>query len=176
MEKNIKKVDAYLRDYKISDESEIKYYLSFSYNGLDFSKLYQDKETELFAIDFKWKYLNGNYYADKHTFTDNKGNPSTKRDYFSVISSIKGIEEIDDAVRDLVIACVNLEVQADLTIHYNDKEYPLVSDTDNKIYFPSDRLKVSKKGYSIEQLTELKKDIRNIKKESKNVQKKKTNI
>lgn len=168
------KVDAYIREYTTTD-NEHKCYMSFSYNGLDFAHLYKDQDARLFAIYYKWNYLQKNPDAYNHTFTDSKGNPSKKRDYTSVLSSIKGEEEINDALKCLIYACTRSNVQADLTLHYNEKEYPLVRDTDNDIYFPSDLLKVSKKGYSYEQFTEVLEDINSIK-ESKSVQTKKASI
>ena len=169
------KVDAYLREYTTTD-GEHKCYMSFSYNGLDYAHLYKDQDARLFAIYYKWNYLQKNPDAYNHTFTDSEGNPSKKRDYTSVLSSIKGKEEIEEAMKVLIYACTRSNVQADLTVHYNDKEYPLVRDTDNEIYFPSDLLKVSKKGYSYEQLTEILNDVNNIKERKEVVQSKKTNI
>ena len=176
MTKNIdNKVDAYLREYTTTD-GENKCYMSFSYNGLDFAHLYKDQDARLFAIYYKWNYLQKNPDAYNHTFTDSEGNPSKKRDYTSVLSSIKGKEEIEEAMKVLIYACTRSNVQADLTVHYNDKEYPLVRDTDNEIYFPSDLLKVSKKGYSYGELKEFLNDINTIKENTKSTQIKKTSI
>lgn len=169
------KVDAYLREYTLKD-GEKKCYLSFAYNGLDFAHLNEDEDARLFAIYYKWNYLQKNPDAFNHTFTDSEGKPSIKRHYTSILSSIKGIDEISDSIKGLIHACTRSNVQADLTLHYNEKEYPLVRDTDNDIYFPSDLLKVSKKGYSYEQLTEVLNELDSIKNPSIDVQNKKVSM
>ena len=160
------RIDVFLREYTPIDTMENNYYLSFYYNGVSFAELYKEgnKETREFANYFKWVYLSENPYADKHTFTDSHGKSSTKRNYTSVISSIKGIEEIEDAIDNLIKAAVNSGVESDLTFHIDGIGYGVVRNTDNKYYFPSDMLKVSKKGYNKKVLEVLREDIKDIRK------------
>ena len=163
------RIDAILEEHNINGKMEHKLY--FHYNGVEFTFLYKAEEAEVFASEFKWKYLITNTSADNHRFTDNKGYTMDKRYYYSVLSSINGIEEIDDSIVNLISTCCNLDIQSDLTFHYNDKEYPLVRSVDHKEYHPSDKQQISKKGFSIKQLKELTKDIIEIKK-NQNKQKK----
>lgn len=149
-----KRIDAFI------EKHNKEYHLYLHYNNLDFVFLYKDPEAEEFAIEFKWKYLVSNPPAFNHTFTDNRGWVKEKRDYKSLIASIKGIEHIDDAIANLVSTSLNLDIQSDLIFHLNEKEYEVVKDVDNEEYFAADTLKVSKKGISKDELHSLASDIK----------------
>ena len=163
------RIDAYIE--KNCDD----YNIYFHYNGIDFAFLHTDTVTRNFAINFKWKYLNSNTRVINHTFTDDHGYTKEKRDYFTVLSSIKGIKQIDDSIVGIIVACVHPEVNSDLTIHLYDKEYPIVRNVDKKEYFPADILKTGTKGLSVEHLHEITRDLNQIK-NNKNIQYKKTSV
>ena len=163
------KIDAYI------EENCGSYNIYFHYNDVEFVFLHRDNHARNFAINFKWKYLNSNVKIVEHTFTDDHGFVKDKKEYFTVLSSIKGIKNIDDSIVGLVVACVHPEINSDLTIHLNSKEYPIVRDVDRKEYFPADILKTGVKGISVEHLHEITKDINQIKHANKSNQYKKTN-
>ena len=168
--KNINnRIDAYI------EENSGTYNIYFNYNNINSDSLYTDSNTRNFAINFKWKYLNSNPRINNHTFTDDHGSIKEKTNFFTVLSSVKGIKEIDDALVGLVVASVHPEINSDLTIHLNEKEYPLVRDTDRKEYFPADILKTGIKGLSVEHLHEITKDLNQLINNYKK-QQKKTNI
>lgn len=169
MSKNNNKIDAYIEEYHKST-GELEYNLFFNYNGIDSSLIYKDKEAKIFAINFKWKYLNSNTKPNNHTYTDDHGWTKEKTELSSILSSIKGIKEIDDAIVALVVASVHPEINSDLTIHLNDKEYDLVRNADRIEYFSPDILKTGNKGFSKNELHEIDKDIRTLK-ESINIKK-----
>ena len=135
MEKKGNRIDAYI------EENSNSYNLYFHYNDIETPFLHKDIYARHLAINFKWQYLHSNSRVINHTFTDDHGKVKEKTDYYTMLSSIKGIKEIDDAIVGLVVASVHPEINSDLTIHLYDKEYPLVRNTDRIEYLPADILK-----------------------------------
>jgi len=126
--------------------------LYFYYNGVEFCMLYQNPEAAAFASYFKRKVygdLPGARYTDYH------GWRGTREDFNSVISLINGIDNIKNNLTSIVGGCTNLDIQADLVVHLNGREFILVSDVDNDKYRANDSLGMSKKGYNPEVLHQL---------------------
>lgn len=164
---NNNKIDAYIEEFNDST-GNVDYKLYFEYNGLDSGIIHKDAQARNLAINFKWKYLNSNSKPLNHTYTDDHGWAKEKTEITSILSSVKGIKEIDEAIVGLVVASVHPEINSDLTIHLNDKEYNLVKDADRKEYLAPDILKTGCKGFSKDELHEIDKDLRVLKEAQKN--------
>lgn len=167
MDKIINKIDAYIQ--KDSDD----YCIYFNYNDINNSSIYKDAHTRNFAINFNKKYLKTAAKFPNHNFTDDHGNINEKKP--TILSSIVSIKSIDDAIVRLIAAGVHPEVNSDITIYLNGKQYDLVRDADRSEFFAADILKSKTKGLSTDQLIELSSDLSKLKATSIQYQKK-TNI
>ena len=164
MKKTENRIDAYIE--KNGDD----YDMYFQYNDLKYTSLYKDNHAKDLAIIFKTKYLKSNAKIINHGFTDDHGKEKDKVELTTVLSSIKGIKDIDNAITGLVMASVHPEVNSDLTIHLYDKEYPIVGKSDRKEFFSADILKTNDKGLSVEQFDEITNDLNLLKDEMNCIQ------
>lgn len=148
MNKNMR-IDVYVENIgSIGNESPWNLY--FHYNNVEFCLLYQQPESATFAKYFKRKIhgdLPGAYYTDDH------GWRKTKDDENSVLSRINGIDNIKADLYPIISACTNLDIQADLVVHLDGKEYVLVSDCSDHKYIANNP--ESKKGYNQDVLYQL---------------------
>lgn len=165
------RIDAYIQ--KDSDD----YCMYFTYNDIDFSSIYKDSYTKDFAIDFSKIYLKTSSKFNNHNFTDDHGKTVLSiRTEDNILSSIKGIKEIDNALVRLIVASVHPAINSDLTIHLQNKKYELIKDEDRINHYKADILKSDSKGLSVDELHNIAKDLNSIKENEPIQYQKKTNI
>ena len=117
----MKKIDGYIEKY--GDD----YNMYFHYNGVEACFLYEHEEAKNFANYFSHKMsrnLPGVIYSDDHGWTKKEYDDS------AVISSIKGVKNIDDDLSYFMTGCKNLDIEADFDIYFDNKKYEIVKDSE----------------------------------------------
>ena len=144
-----RKIDAYIEPIKINGEI-LNYRMYMHYNDVEYCFLSYNDEAANFASYFKRKLLCS---SREMMFTDKYGIISRKDDFDSVLACVTGVEDIDRSIISIMNACMNLDIQSDLTYHLNGESYPLVRDVDDIKYKSLDSF--SKKGSSDDVLLDL---------------------
>ena len=129
-----RKIDAYIEPIKLYGDI-INYRMYMHYNDIDYCFLHQDKEANDLASSFRKKLLHGN---EEMMFTDKYGIGTKNNDSESVLGYVTGINDIDKSIVNIISACMDPDVQADLTVHLKGRNYPLVQEIDNKSISVSD--------------------------------------
>ena len=152
-------VDGYIEPI-VCNGDIYNYKMYMLYNGIEPCYLNNFPETASFASYFKRKMSCRN---DEMLFADTYGLRAKYEDHDSMLSTITGLDNIDKSLIALICACTNLDIQANLTIHIKDKDYPLVRTIDGKDYVPYDQTDLSEKAVSDDMLLALSLDIENLK-------------
>ena len=135
-------VDAYIREREI--EGPDKYAMDLYYDGIKFDELNKSYAyTKDFASHFKKRIP---CEVDMMIYSNYSGLLSEKDNTHSVLARVIGLDNIDKSIIALLYTSTNLDIQSDLTVHLNDKDYPLVRTVDYENYRTPDRC--SLKGYS----------------------------
>ncbi|MBQ6497979.1 MAG: hypothetical protein IJI58_04635 [Bacilli bacterium] len=153
------KVDGYIEPI-VCNGDIYNYKMYMLYNGIEPCYLNNFPETASFASYFKRKMSCRN---DEMLFANTYGLKAKYDDQDSMLSTITGLDNIDKSLVSLICACTNLDIQADLTIHIKDKDYPLVRTVDDKKYVSYNLTDLSDKGLSDDVLLDLSLDIENLK-------------
>ena len=130
------KVDGYLEPI-ICNGDVYNYKMYMLYNGIEPCYLNNFPNTSSFAKKFKSKI---SCTSDEMFYADHYGLWRKHGDADSMLSAITGLENIDKSLISLVCACKDSDIQADLTIHIREKDYPLVRIDDNKTDINNDML------------------------------------
>lgn len=148
-----KRIDAYV------EQASTDYNMYFSYNDVEFNFLSVNPQATSLARSFKTKLPQA---ENVYTFTDTSGWVTTRENPNSVLSSIKGLNNIENSLHSIISASANLDIQSDLIVHIKNKEFQLVGNVDEN-YAPSDTLNLSKKGFSLDVLLQLEEEISTLK-------------
>ena len=140
----IRTVDAYIEPIKVNGFIE-DYKMYLAYNGVEPCYLYGCPEFAKFASYFKRKM---GASTKGMTFTDYYGIRSSFNDFESVLYTVTGSDNLMRAINYIEDTCENLDIQSDLTIYLNGKEYPVVREVDGEEYKARDYFKYSKKGHN----------------------------
>ena len=151
-------VDAYIEERNIPRPDNYKMYLS--YDGVEFCYLHEDKNNSAakFAANFSKRM---HCETDRMNYTDFYGLLTDKDNNNSVLASVTNLANIDKAIIGLMFACMEYDIQADLTVHLHDKEYPIIRTVDGEYYRNADRNNI--KGYNTEIWDELANTIEELK-------------
>ena len=154
-------VDAYIKERDIVGPD--KYAMDLYYDGIKFDELHKtcNTNTAKFASHFKRKIP---CEVDMMIFSNYSGILSQKENNNSVLARVIGLDNIDKSIIALLYTSTNLDVQSDLTIHLNDKDYPLVRTVDFENYLSADGY--SLKGYNSDIWLSMINDIEKLKTET----------
>ena len=140
--KKTNKISAVIQPMKFEEGNRDFYKMYFSYNDIDYCFLSEHPRELEIAMNLKDELP----YIDGITCTDEFGisNGDDK-----VVATISGLDNIQDAIPCIAIACSGSSIPTDLSIYLEEKEYQLINHNNDK-------------GTNIDTLYELLKDVNEI--------------
>ena len=151
-------INTYIEPIKVGGDI-YDYRMYMNYNDYDYCFLWNDDNAHKLAINIK---KGMPCFALETTFTDQYGIINKKDNANSFVGYVTGTDNIDDSIVPIIHACMNPDIQADLTYHLNGKDYPIVRDIDHKDYLPLGFLGAGDKGVNEDILLDLTLEIKNL--------------
>lgn len=147
-----RKVNAFIEPIRVKGDI-LNYRMYMNYNDVAYCFVNTNQDVAHFAAYFQRKLpcdIKGT------TFTDQYGIAGKVCKEDSIVGYVTGLENISNSLIGLSGSCTNLDIQADLTVHLNGKEYKIVRNIDEikdkeSIILPID----GKKGIDFDELLNL---------------------